>query len=56
MQRDIVFLAVCLFLSTFLSGTALVSGDLWHLLSNGLEIAGWVRLWHLIENAEPGKE
>lgn len=37
------------FLSTFLSGTALVPGDLGHLLSNGLGIAGWLSLWSHIE-------
>lgn len=45
----IVLLAVYLFLSTFLSGTALVPGDLGPLLSNGLESAGWVSLWRPIE-------
>jgi hypothetical protein len=45
----IVFLAVCHIQSTFQSGTALASGDLGYLLSNGLEIAGWVSLWHPIE-------
>ena len=49
LQMGIVFLAVCLFPSTFLSGTALVPGFLGTLLSNGLEIAGWVRLWRPIE-------
>jgi hypothetical protein len=45
----IVFLAGCLFLSAFLSGTALVPGFLGTLFSNGLEIAGWVSLWRPIE-------
>jgi hypothetical protein len=49
LQMGIVFLAGCLLLSTFLSGTALVSGFLGTFLSNGLEIAGWVSLWHPIE-------
>jgi hypothetical protein len=45
----IVFLAVCLFLSAFLSGAAFVPGFLDTPLSNGLEIAGWVSLWRPIE-------
>ena len=49
LQMGIVFLAGCLFLSAFLSGTALVPGFLGTLFSNGLEIAGWVSLWRPIE-------
>ena len=49
LQMGIIFLAGCLFLSAFLSGTALVPGFLGTLLSNGLEIAGWVSLWRPIE-------
>jgi len=49
LQMGIVFLAGCLLLSAFLSGTALVPGFLGTLFSNGLEIAGWVSLWRPIE-------
>jgi hypothetical protein len=49
LQKGIVFLAICLFLSAFLSGTALLPGFLGTLFSNGLEIAGWVSLWRPIE-------
>src|SRR5215469_3799484 len=49
LQMGIVFLAGCLLLSAFLSGTALLPGFLGTLFSNGLEIAGWVSLWRPIE-------
>src|SRR5215467_10318892 len=49
LQMGIIFLAGCLFLSAFLSRTVLVPGFLGTLLSNGLEIAGWVSLWRPIE-------
>jgi hypothetical protein len=49
MQMGIVFLSGCLFLSAILSGTSVVPGFLSTLLSNGLEIAGWVSLWRPIE-------
>jgi len=49
LQMGIVFLAFCLFLSTILGRAAIVPGFLGTLLSNGLEIAGWVSLWRPIE-------
>ena len=49
LQMGIVFLAVSLLLSAFLSGISFVPGFLGTLLSNGLVIVGWVSLWRPIE-------
>jgi hypothetical protein len=49
LQRGLVFLAVCLLLSTLFDGLESVPGLLRRLLSEGFLIAGWVSLWYPIE-------
>lgn len=49
LQRGLVFLAVCLVVSTLFDGLENLPGLLRRFLSEGFLIAGWVSLWHPIE-------
>jgi hypothetical protein len=49
LQRGLIFLAVCLLLSSLFDGLVALPGLLRQFLSEGFLIAGWVSLWHPIE-------
>lgn len=49
LQRGLLFLAVCLLLSTLCDGLDRIPGLIRRFLSEGCLIAGWVSLWHPIE-------
>jgi hypothetical protein len=49
LQRGLLFLAVCLLLSTLFDGLYSFPGLIRRFLSEGCLIAGWVSLWHPIE-------
>jgi hypothetical protein len=49
LQRGLLFLAICLLLSTLFDGLYNLPGLIRRFLSEGFLIAGWVSLWHPIE-------
>lgn len=49
LQRGLLFLAVCLLLSSLFDGLEHFPGLIRRFLSEGFLIAGWVSLWHPIE-------
>lgn len=49
LKRGLLFLAVCLILSTLFDGLNNIPGLVRRFLSEGCLIAGWVSLWHPIE-------
>jgi hypothetical protein len=49
LRRGLLFLAVCLLLSSLFDGLEYFPGSLRRFLSEGFLIAGWVSLWHPIQ-------
>jgi hypothetical protein len=49
LRRGLLFLALCLLLSTLFDGLSYFPGLFRRFLSEGCLIAGWVSLWHPIE-------
>lgn len=49
LKRGLLFLALCLLLSTLFDGLDSLPGLIRRFLSEGCLIAGWVSLWHPIE-------